>query len=113
MCFIHDLGGVESRLLWLNCMFLTWIAILAFPTGLLSHHPRQPVAIVLHGAICAIACLHRVQSLHRLSQFGVAASRYEDVGAFVDKPFCSSQSNTAIATVISAIFPSSSPIEPS
>jgi TMEM175 potassium channel family protein len=55
--FIHDLDRVDSRLLWLNCMFLMWIAILPFPTGLLGHHPRQPVAIVLYGAVCAIACI--------------------------------------------------------
>ena len=54
---IHDLDRVDSRLLWLNCMFLMWIAILLpFPTGLLGHHPRQPVAILLYGAVCAIAC---------------------------------------------------------
>ena len=39
--FIHDLARVDSRLLFLNCMFLTWIAILPFPTAVLGHHPLE------------------------------------------------------------------------
>jgi uncharacterized membrane protein len=55
--FIHDLDRVDPRLLWLNNLFLMWIAILPFPTGLLGHHPRQPVAILLYGAVCAVTCI--------------------------------------------------------
>ena len=51
---IHDLDRVDPRLLWLNSLFLMWIAILPFPTGLLGHHPGQPVAIVLYGAVCVL-----------------------------------------------------------
>jgi len=54
---IHDLDRVDSRLVWLNSMFLMWIAILPFPTGLLGQHPKQPVAIALYGSVCTIACL--------------------------------------------------------
>src|SRR5579863_7670301 len=39
------------------------------------------------------------------SQFGVTAARNEDVGAFIDKPFCSSQSNTASAATDKRNFP--------
>lgn len=55
--FVHDLDRVDSRLLCLNCMFLMWIAILPFPTALLSHHPRQPVVIALYGTVCFMACI--------------------------------------------------------
>jgi uncharacterized membrane protein len=54
---VHDLERVDSRLLLLNSLFLMWIAILPFPTGLLGHHPWQPVAIALYGSVCTIACL--------------------------------------------------------
>jgi len=55
--FIHDLARVDSRLLFLNCMFLMWIAILPFPTALLGHHPLQPVVIALYGIVCTLACV--------------------------------------------------------
>jgi uncharacterized membrane protein len=54
---IHDVDYVDSRLLWLNNLYLMWIAFLPFPTGLLGHHPDQPVAVALYGAVCAITCL--------------------------------------------------------
>jgi len=54
---IHDLDYVDPRLLWLNSLYLMWIAFLPFPTGLLGHHPGQPVAVALYGAVCAITCL--------------------------------------------------------
>ena len=54
---IHDLDYVDPRLLWLNNLYLMWIAFLPFPTGLLGHHPEQPVAVGLYGAVCAITCL--------------------------------------------------------
>jgi uncharacterized membrane protein len=40
--FIHDLDHVDSRLLWLNSLYLMWIAFLPFPTALLGNHPEQP-----------------------------------------------------------------------
>jgi len=54
---IHDVDRVDSRLLWLNNLYLMWIAFLPFPTGLLGHHPDQPVAVALYGAVCAVTCL--------------------------------------------------------
>src|ERR1700745_3951281 len=54
---IHDVDCVASRLLCLNNLYLMWIAFLPFPTALLGHHPDQPVAVALYGAVCAITCL--------------------------------------------------------
>ena len=53
---VHDLDHVDSRLLWLNNLYLMWIAFLPFPTGLLGRHPAQPVAVALYGAVCAVTC---------------------------------------------------------
>jgi len=53
---IHDVDCVDSRLLWLNNLYLMWIAFLPFPTALIGHHPEQPVAVALYGAVCAITC---------------------------------------------------------
>jgi uncharacterized membrane protein len=54
---IHDLDHVDTKLLWLNSLFLMWIGFLPFPTGLLGTHPGQPVAVALYGTICATTCL--------------------------------------------------------
>ena len=40
---IHAITAL--RLLWLNSLYLMWIAFLPFPTGLLGNHPEQPVAV--------------------------------------------------------------------
>ena len=53
---IDDLDHVDPRLLWLNSLFLMWIVVLPFTTGLLGHHPGQPVAIALFGVVCAVTC---------------------------------------------------------
>jgi len=54
---IHDVDCVDSKLLWLNNLYLLWIAFLPFPTGLLGRHPAQAVAVALYGAVCAITCV--------------------------------------------------------
>jgi uncharacterized membrane protein len=54
---ISDLDHVDLRFLWLNSLFLMWIAVLPFPTALLGHHPRQPVAVALYGLVCIVTCL--------------------------------------------------------
>lgn len=52
--FIHDLHSVNRRLLWANSLFLMLIAFIPFPTGLLGHHPGQPVATAFYGVVCAL-----------------------------------------------------------
>ena len=54
---IHDLDYVDSKLLWLNNLYLMWIAFLPFPTALLGSHPDQPVAVAFYGGVGAITCL--------------------------------------------------------
>ena len=51
--FIHDLDYVDPMLLWLNSLYLMWIAFLPFPTGLLGNHPEQPVAVAVYGSVCS------------------------------------------------------------
>lgn len=55
--FIHDLDHVDSRPLWLNSLYLMWIAFLPFRTALLGNHLEQPVAVAVYGSVCAITCL--------------------------------------------------------
>jgi len=52
--FIHDLHSVDRRLLWANSLFLMLIAFIPFPTGLLGHHPGQPVATAFYGVVCML-----------------------------------------------------------
>jgi uncharacterized membrane protein len=55
--FIHDLHSVNRTLLWVNSLFLMLIAFIPFPTGLLGHHPGQPVATAFYGLTCAMTGL--------------------------------------------------------
>jgi uncharacterized membrane protein len=55
--FMHDLEYVDPGLLWLNSLYLMWIAFLPFPTGLLGNHPDQPVAVAVYGSVCSVTCL--------------------------------------------------------
>lgn len=49
--FIHDLREVNRPLLWLNNLFLLWLALLPFPTALLGQNPGQPVVCALYGVV--------------------------------------------------------------
>ncbi len=53
--FIHDLHSVDHVLLWANNFFLMFIAFIPFPTGLLGHHPGNPVATAFYGLVCMLA----------------------------------------------------------
>ena len=53
----HDLDRVDSKVLWLNNLYLMWIALLPFPTGLLGRYPEQPVAVALYGSVCGFTSL--------------------------------------------------------
>jgi uncharacterized membrane protein len=50
---VHDLEAVDRPLLWVNNLFLLLIAFLPFPTGVLGHHPAQPIATAFYGLVCA------------------------------------------------------------
>jgi len=52
--FIHDLHSVNRTLLWVNSLFLMLIAFMPFPTGLLGHHPGQPIATAFYGLVCTV-----------------------------------------------------------
>ena len=52
--FIHDLDHVDRPLLWLNCLFLLWLAFLPLPTALLGQNYRQALISALYGINCAL-----------------------------------------------------------
>ena len=52
--FIHDLRSVDRKLLWLNSLFLMLISFIPFLTGLLGHHPGQPIATSFYGLVCTL-----------------------------------------------------------
>jgi uncharacterized membrane protein len=45
----------DRGLLWLNCLFLLWLATVPFPTALLGDYPRQRVAVICYGAVMTLA----------------------------------------------------------
>lgn len=51
------LAKSDRGLLWLNSLFLFWLASLPFPTALLGQYPNQRLAVVCYGAVMALAGL--------------------------------------------------------
>ena len=93
--FMHDLEYVDPGLLWLNSLYLMWIAFLPFPTGLLGNHPDQPVAVAVYGSVCSanfIADPRRLPELGRTTGRGSTDSEnhirafYPQAYAFANSP---------------------------
>jgi len=57
----HHLFALLTRsdrgLLWLNSLFLFWLASVPFPTALLGDYPRERIAVVAYGAVMLMAGL--------------------------------------------------------
>jgi uncharacterized membrane protein len=57
----HQLFAVLAKsdrgLLWINSLFLFWLAFIPFPTALLGQYSNQHVAVVCYGAVMALAGL--------------------------------------------------------
>ena len=47
--FFQIIGKVDRVLLWLNSLFLMFLALIPFPTAIISEHPLQPLAAALYG----------------------------------------------------------------
>src|SRR5215470_7381354 len=47
----------DRGLLWLNSLFLFWLASVPFPTALLGDYPRERLAVVAYGAVMLMAGL--------------------------------------------------------
>lgn len=45
----------DRGLLWFNSLFLLWLAFVPFPTALLGDYPGQRVAVLVYGAVMALA----------------------------------------------------------
>jgi uncharacterized membrane protein len=49
------LAKSDRGLLWLNSLFLFWLASVPFPTALLGDYPSQRTAVIVYGAVMAMA----------------------------------------------------------
>ncbi len=49
---IHLLRRADRKVLWLNALFLMFLSLIPFPTGLIGEYPDQPLAAVAYGAVC-------------------------------------------------------------
>jgi uncharacterized membrane protein len=47
----------DRGLLWLNSLFLFWLASVPFPTALLGDYPHERIAVVCYGAVMTLAGL--------------------------------------------------------
>jgi len=55
--FFALLTKSDRGLLWLNSLFLFWLASVPFPAALLGDYPNQRIAVVCYGAVMALAGL--------------------------------------------------------
>jgi uncharacterized membrane protein len=55
--FVALLAKSDRGLLWLNSLFLSWLAFVPFPTARLGDYPNQRVAVVCYGAVMTLAGL--------------------------------------------------------
>lgn len=44
----------DTRLIWINLLFLFFVALVPFPTSVLSEHAPQPAAVVLYAASVSV-----------------------------------------------------------
>ncbi len=51
----HVLKRSDRGLLWLNSLFLLWLAFIPFPTALLGDFPGERIAVMGYGAITTLA----------------------------------------------------------
>lgn len=55
--FFILLAKSDRGLVWLNSLFLLWLATVPFPTALLGAYPHQRIAVVCYGAVMTLAGL--------------------------------------------------------
>ena len=53
--FFSTLRGIDGRLMWLNLLYLGFIAFMPFPTGILGDYFDNPLSVALYAVIVAIA----------------------------------------------------------
>jgi uncharacterized membrane protein len=51
----HILKRSDRGLLWLNSLFLLWLAFIPFPTALMGDYPGARVAVMCYGAVTTLA----------------------------------------------------------
>lgn len=51
----HLLRKSDRALLWLNSLFLLWLAFIPFPTALMGDYPRERISVMCYGAVMALA----------------------------------------------------------
>jgi len=53
----HLLRKSDRGLLWLNCLFLLFLAFIPFPTALMGDYPSERIAVISYGAVMILAGL--------------------------------------------------------
>jgi uncharacterized membrane protein len=64
----HILKRSDRGLLWLNSLFLLWLAFIPFPTALMGDFPNQRIAVMGYGTVTTLAgvsfCLMRYYAFY-------------------------------------------------
>ena len=64
----HILKRSDRGLLWLNSLFLLWLAFIPFPTALMGDFPGERVSVMCYGAVTTLAgvsfCLMRYYAFY-------------------------------------------------
>lgn len=51
----HLIRKSDRGLLWLNSLFLLWLAFIPFPTAMLGDYPGEPIAVMCYGVVMTLA----------------------------------------------------------
>jgi len=56
----HVLKRSDRGLLWLNSLFLLWLAFIPFPTALMGDFPSERIAVMGYGTVATLAAVSTV-----------------------------------------------------
>lgn len=87
----------DTRLLWLNLLFLLFIAFLPVPSALVMRYPQQPVVMTFY-----LGCIVFV-SLSQLLLWRYASHRHRLVGASLDTRFIRHLNQRAAVPAVAAL----------
>ncbi len=48
----HLLRYADRITLWLNALFLMFLSLIPFPTGLMGEYPHEPLTAIIYGTVC-------------------------------------------------------------
>jgi uncharacterized membrane protein len=77
--FLRDISRIDARLTTLNLLYLGLIALIPYPTGILSEHGDQSAAVVLYAATLAAVTTVTAAMVIYAQHEGLAPERHDSL----------------------------------